>query len=445
MFKKNKEITFVEFFLIALFVLLFSMLLLFFAEKAFATTYTQIDETTTFTDTTYPGIRLGKGFSGPLNEIKLRASATSCIRYFYYVRGYSDSGYSNLVQTITGYPDEWNSVTTPDEENWGNEVKSFTYGDVTLHFNGETLDPDNYYQIWGNSDCGDSSRSMGFKGKTGAGADEGWRTDDQSWQMGQIPYYIINPSTTIPSSIAITFPSDGSTATSSPGYHSYGTYTLGETEFLIPPRVRIQLQYHQVASSTDYSTLIDSFSFVADTSTTTAQNWDRALPLNLPNVSTTTNNYFRVEATIYDPIYTSIIYASSTSDFYVDIPDNTEALWPIPADSGSSTSTGEVLRSCNSDDINTFQKVLCWVFVPSYTSLNQFTGLFDRIKNKAPLGYFYRIKDALNDLSSTSSAFEWNVASSSIPVFGQFRSGMSWFFWLIFAFWVFNRFRHFEL
>jgi hypothetical protein len=153
-----------------------------------------------------------------------------------------------------------------------------------------------------------------------------------------------------------------------------------------------------------------------------------------------------VSATIYDPVYISVIYATSSSDFYVDIPGNTNPAWPVSAPStGSSTSTDQVIRSCNGSDLSLIQTILCWLFVPSYSSLSQFGNLYDTIKIKPPLGYFYQTKTALNDLSATSSAFEWDTASSSIPVFGQFRSGMSWFFWLIFGFWIFNRFRHFEL
>ena len=431
MFSNKENITFVEFFFIVLFVLFFSLLMLWSADKVFGATYSQTDESTTFNDTTYPGIRLGKGFSGALNKIKLRASATSCIRYFYYVRGYSDSGYSDLIQTITGYPDEWNSVTTPNDENWGNEVKSFSYGDVTLNFNGETLDPDTYYQIWGNSDCGDSSRSMGFKGKTGAGADEGWRTDDQSWQMGQIPYYIINP-VTVSNSIDVTFPTS--------------TTTQDFTDFKIS---------YEIDTTTD-----DARTFYIDwgTSTSTWQHTDYVNEIPIPPTNSETGidvpkgstvpigqTYYaqaRLEMGGVNIATSSIISWTPTSswiyqNFYEDIPTSTASStdWNITCDPDSNVF------------VNSLCKIAVYLFVPNNDALDKFTNLKDAIINKPPVGYFYSIKTAISSISTSTAPISidfGNTSATSSP-FYIFKTGMNWILWFIFGFWVLNRFRHFDL
>jgi hypothetical protein len=247
----------------------------------------------------------------------------------------------------------------------------------------------------------------------------------------------------ISTSISITNPANLSTNTTTAGYTTNGTYTLGDTFFIGAPFINIKLTYHSTSTGNDLSTTLDNYTFTATTSTTT-QNWSRALPLNLANATAGAGTYWLIEASVIDSVYLTTT-AATNSRFYMNISGSQLPAPFIQSGGTYSTSTGAVLASCNDLNLNFFQAILCYVFVPKYEGISQFSGLFELIKNKPPVGYFYSVKTALSGLSTSTPAFEWNTASSSIPLFGQIKTGLSWIFWLLLAFWIFNRLRHLEL
>lgn len=120
--------------------------------------------------------------------------------------------------------------------------------------------------------------------------------------------------------------------------------------------------------------------------------------------------------------------------------------WPT----STIASTTPIQITCDTND-PWYQYSLCkigvWLFVPSQSVLNQFSNLTADISQKPPIGYFTSIKNALSGLTSSTPAFTINVSSTD-PVATKFftpiRTGLIWILWLAFAFWIFNRFRHFN-
>jgi len=118
---------------------------------------------------------------------------------------------------------------------------------------------------------------------------------------------------------------------------------------------------------------------------------------------------------------------------------------PLP----TSTST-ELTITCDPES-SFFEYSLCklaiWLFLPDSAVLNKFSTLADEIKNKPPIGYYYAIKDVLSGFNSTSTpAFQLaSVGPLTENIFNPLKTGISFILWLIFAFWIFNRIRHFEL
>jgi hypothetical protein len=118
--------------------------------------------------------------------------------------------------------------------------------------------------------------------------------------------------------------------------------------------------------------------------------------------------------------------------------------------------TGEITTStlpqitCD-DQSGLFNYSLCklftWLFIPDAEILNKYSTLSDGIKNKPPIGYFYAIKNILNNLNdNTNPAFQLaQVSTLTTNIFNPLKTGISFILWLIFGFWIFNRIRYLEL
>ena len=94
-----------------------------------------------------------------------------------------------------------------------------------------------------------------------------------------------------------------------------------------------------------------------------------------------------------------------------------------------------------------FDNLLCnlnvALFVPSNEALNQFSSLWDNIKNKPPFGYFVAISAAMSGIvvGTTTLAF---AGISDISIFGTLRIVLVVLLWFLFVFWVFHRLRNFN-
>lgn len=115
----------------------------------------------------------------------------------------------------------------------------------------------------------------------------------------------------------------------------------------------------------------------------------------------------------------------------------------------TTTSTGSTDFSCNyAWPINKGCELLKFLFYPSEESIGQFTLLKEDLQNKPPFGYVTAYTTSLNSLQSASST----TSTATIGQVGMiswigntFKSIISWVLYIVFAFWVLNRLRHFSL
>lgn len=113
----------------------------------------------------------------------------------------------------------------------------------------------------------------------------------------------------------------------------------------------------------------------------------------------------------------------------------------ISPPSGTST---EIVISCT--DSNFLQNSLCtlmiYLFRPSQSSFDNFATLRDGLANKPPFGYFGIASSTLHSLDQNDAAFTGLIAVEGVT--NLLDDGATWLLYLIFAFWLFDRFRHFD-
>lgn len=97
-----------------------------------------------------------------------------------------------------------------------------------------------------------------------------------------------------------------------------------------------------------------------------------------------------------------------------------------------------------------FGDLMSWLFTPSTTVMEQFTGIKDLIANKPPFGYFAMIKTSLDVLSATGTATT-SVDNIVIPtyiknsIFDPIKTGVSVLIWFLVLVFLFNRIKHIQL
>lgn len=91
-----------------------------------------------------------------------------------------------------------------------------------------------------------------------------------------------------------------------------------------------------------------------------------------------------------------------------------------------------------------FKNAIIWAFYPTQETLDNLSGLFDLIKSKAPIGYFYMTKDSISGLSATSTpSFSVSIPNSlRTNIFEKFDLGIGGILWLFFIFNFYKRLKH---
>lgn len=114
----------------------------------------------------------------------------------------------------------------------------------------------------------------------------------------------------------------------------------------------------------------------------------------------------------------------------------------------STTSSANWTLTCDNQS-GAFASSLCYIggylFVPNEDIFNNFGDIYNQIKNKPPIGYFYAITDAFNGLGTSTAPYSLASVSAFSGFFSPIRTALAWILWLIFGFWVLNRLRHITL
>jgi hypothetical protein len=99
-------------------------------------------------------------------------------------------------------------------------------------------------------------------------------------------------------------------------------------------------------------------------------------------------------------------------------------------------------------------KVFSYLFIPNQEQQqniqNRFSSFQDIIKSKPPLGYFYKIKDALNQNITIGNATTTQVLNTSTTqafsaVFSPLKTGLNWVLWLAAGSWVFIKIKNLNI
>jgi hypothetical protein len=115
----------------------------------------------------------------------------------------------------------------------------------------------------------------------------------------------------------------------------------------------------------------------------------------------------------------------------------------------SSTTPAVTLPAGTCENLDIFSGALCrvitFLFVPSATSLSQFSNLKDLISVKPPFGYWTSVKNYLATLNSTSTpAFSLTAEIEDISIFGTLKTALAWILWIFFGFWIIKRIARFD-
>lgn len=94
--------------------------------------------------------------------------------------------------------------------------------------------------------------------------------------------------------------------------------------------------------------------------------------------------------------------------------------------------------------IGCIKNALIWTFYPTAQSLNNWNSFIATIQSKAPVGYFFNVKNSLGGLSATSTpAFSLTIPSHlKTYIFDPFDIGISGILWLFFILHFYKRLKH---
>jgi hypothetical protein len=112
---------------------------------------------------------------------------------------------------------------------------------------------------------------------------------------------------------------------------------------------------------------------------------------------------------------------------------------------GSGVGTGYQPAECGITNLGgCFMNGLAVMFYPSQQAFNNFNSFVDLIKTKPPVGYFYVVKNNLNNLTSTStSAFTVTIPNHIKEyLFTPFDVGIGGILWFFFAINFYKRLKH---
>lgn len=104
--------------------------------------------------------------------------------------------------------------------------------------------------------------------------------------------------------------------------------------------------------------------------------------------------------------------------------------------------------TCSITDIaGCFQNAIVFLFYPSQSSLNDFSGLYDAIKNKPPFGYISAVQTSLQGINDTQTSV---FTLETMPIlntyiFTPIRTAIIWVMWLAFIFMFYHRLKNIHL
>lgn len=93
------------------------------------------------------------------------------------------------------------------------------------------------------------------------------------------------------------------------------------------------------------------------------------------------------------------------------------------------------------------KNALIWTFYPTQDALDSWTSLKTTLETKAPVGYFYSVRNSLNGLSATSTAAFSIVIPQHLKqyIFDPFDIGIASILWFFFIFHFYKRIKQLQI
>jgi len=150
------------------------------------------------------------------------------------------------------------------------------------------------------------------------------------------------------------------------------------------------------------------------------------------------------QASLYDLAGTGFSATSTIISFTLTTSGN-----PYFPTLPSATSTlSNAYFSCDPNAGNFFTNGLCnmmiGLFIPPQSDFDNFVNLKTALSTKPPFGYFTALNTAFSGLSSSTTQTSDFGAVASINFFADIKNFLVWPLWLLFGFWIYNKFRHFK-
>jgi hypothetical protein len=104
--------------------------------------------------------------------------------------------------------------------------------------------------------------------------------------------------------------------------------------------------------------------------------------------------------------------------------------------------------TCSITDLaGCFQNAIVFLFYPSQSSLNDFSNLYDAIKDKPPFGYISAVQTSLQGINDTGTSV---FTLETMPIldtyiFTPVRTAIIWILWLAFIFMFYHRLKNIHL
>lgn len=94
-----------------------------------------------------------------------------------------------------------------------------------------------------------------------------------------------------------------------------------------------------------------------------------------------------------------------------------------------------------------FKNAIVWAFYPSQQTIGRYYALMELIQKKPPIGYFYITKNAISDLSASStSAFSITIPKHLKDyIFSPIDTGIAGLIWVFFIFAFYKRLKHLQI
>lgn len=138
--------------------------------------------------------------------------------------------------------------------------------------------------------------------------------------------------------------------------------------------------------------------------------------------------------------YTTTYYATSSAISWTNTGENTQGFYEEPT---STLTISSSTINCSGQGI--FADSLCYVFkylfVPAPTVLSQWSGLWDTIKRKPPIGYFTVFMSELSGLNASGTPAYAMPDVSNIQFFTDLKVGVGTLLSLLLVFYVIHRFK----